>query len=339
MLALLAAVGTAVAMQPAAAVAGSSTGGNAAGMHPYSSSLTKADIARLSRNASHRVIVIMRDQHSSLNPGLAHLAARARAVQRTESSVLHELSALHSRNVHGYKMIAAVSGVVSKAEIARLKSNPAVQAVIADRPVQRPDAQPTVSKGSTTSTAAAAGTVVKANNVPGVCPTDPSKPLLPEALTVMNATAANRIATGAGVKVAVFPDGVDPTITDFRRPGTNTPVIFDYRDFSGEGTNAATGGAEAFGDVSSIAAQGRVTYDLSKQVDDRVPLPANCNIRIKGVAPGAAVAVMKVFGENTIPFNSEILQGLDYAVNTDHVNILSESFGGNPLPEIGRAHV
>ena len=53
------------------------------------------------------------------------------------------------------------------------------------------------------------------------------------------------------------------------------------------------------------------------------------------MAPGADLAVMKVFGDTNFAFNSEILQGIDYAINTDHVNILSESFGGNPVPNPG----
>ncbi len=44
---------------------------------------------------------------------------------------------------------------------------------------------------------------------------------------------------------------------------------------------------------------------------------------------------MKVFGDTNFAFNSEILQGLDWAVSQDHVNVLSESFGGNPVPNPG----
>ncbi|MBV9291485.1 MAG: protease inhibitor I9 family protein, partial [Frankiales bacterium] len=308
--------GALLAMQPSVGFA-SGSGRVATGMHPYSSSLSKADIQRLAAHANKRVIVIMKNQHASLQPGVSHLAARAAATRSTESAVVSELRTLHANNLHAYKLISAVSATVSAAEAARLRNDPSVRAVVPDRQVHRPAASPT-----TPATTAAPPPVVKANHVPGTCPKDPTKPLLPEALQVMHATAAQKIANGHGVKVAVFPDGVDPTITDFKRPGSNQPVIFDYRDWSGEGITAQTGGAEAFGDVSSIASQGRQVYDLSKEVDSQVPLPAHCNIRVLGVAPGASVAVMKVFGENVIPFNSEILQGMDYAVNVDHVDIL-----------------
>ncbi|MGI8800643.1 MAG: S8 family serine peptidase [Solirubrobacteraceae bacterium] len=56
---------------------------------------------------------------------------------------------------------------------------------------------------------------------------------------------------------------------------------------------------------------------------------------MKGVAPDASVAVMKVFGEANLALDSESLQGLEYAVLHDHVDILSESFGGNPVPNPG----
>src|SRR5581483_9297944 len=109
--------------------------------------------------------------------------------------------------LHAYKLISAVSATVSAAEAARLRADPAVRAVVPDRQVQRPAATPAL---PATGTATTPPPVIKANHVPGTCPKDPSKPLLPEALRVMHATAAQKIANGHGVKVAVFPDGVDP---------------------------------------------------------------------------------------------------------------------------------
>ena len=73
---------------------------------------------------------------------------------------------------------------------------------------------------------------------------------------------AQSLATGKGVKVAFFADGLNINNPDFIRPD-GSHVFIDYRDFSGDGLNAPTGAAEAFGDASSIAAQGRETYDIS----------------------------------------------------------------------------
>ena len=106
---------------------------------------------------------------------------------------------------------------------------------------------------------------------------------------------AQNLATGKGVKVAFFADGVDINNPDFIRPD-GSHVFIDYRDFTGDGPNAPTGGAEAFGDASSIAAQGRQVYDLSNFVNPAHPLPPGCTITVRGVAPGASLIGMKVFG-------------------------------------------
>src|SRR2546423_9515741 len=43
------------------------------------------------------------------------------------------------------------------------------------------------------------------------------------------------------------------------------------------------------------------------------PLPAGCNIRVKGVAPGANLVALKVFGTGGA-FDSTIIQAIDWAV-------------------------
>ena len=51
-----------------------------------------------------------------------------------------------------------------------------------------------------------------------------------------------------------------------------------------------------------------------------------------GVAPGADVDVMKVFGNSNVSFTSVILQGIDWAIQHDHADILSISIGFLGLP-------
>ena len=146
------------------------------------------------------------------------------------------------------------------------------------------------------------------------CPSDPAKPLLePEALQLTHdayddssTPSAQQIATGKGVTVAFLADGLDINNPDFIR-ADGSHVIVDYQDFSGEGPNAPTPGGEAFGDASSIAAQGREVYDLSAFVNPSHPLPPGCNIRVLGMAPGASLVGLKVFPIGGFAFNSTIL--------------------------------
>ncbi len=110
-------------------------------------------------------------------------------------------------------------------------------------------------------------------------------------------------------------------------------MFVDYQDFSGDGPNAPTSGAEAFGDASSIAAQGTVKHDLSGYVNPAHPLPAGCNVVCAASRRARRSSGSRSSARSTGAFTSVILQGLDWAVSHDHVNVLNESFGGDPLPD------
>ena len=88
---------------------------------------------------------------------------------------------------------------------------------------------------------------------------------------------------------------------------------------------------EAFLDSSSIAAQGQNVYDISKY--SALALNRPCYIRIEGVAPGASLVGLDIFGAEDAGFNSSFLQAIDYAVSVDHVNVLNESLGNNYYPD------
>src|SRR5262249_5233353 len=137
--------------------------------------------------------------------------------------------------------------------------------------------------------------------------------------------------TGKGVKVGFIADGVDPNNPNYIRHD-GSPVFFDYRDFSGDGPGQLTFGGEAFEDSSAIAGQGILVYDASHY--SAQPLPSPCLIRIEGVAPGVSLAGYDVFGVNEYGFTSNILEAVEYAVAVDHVDVLNESFGNNPVPDV-----
>jgi len=173
------------------------------------------------------------------------------------------------------------------------------------------------------------------------CGTSAHPQLNPEALGNINAPGAwSQGATGKGVTVAFLADGVDPTNPDLQRNAayasagspTGSAVISSYQDFSGDGTAAATAGAEAFGDAGSIAAQGNTTYDLSTYVNAAHPLPAGCDIKVVGSAPGASLLALKIFAANNFTTGSGFIQAISYAVSSG-VKVINESFGGNPFPD------
>ena len=293
--------------------------------------LTAAQVRNLAAHATQRSIIIFKNQLTQLPAKGATARMRVSAASAAQAGVLAELKAVHATHVTSFSIINAISATISSAEASRLSANPAIRAVV-------PDAVRHFSSLGGGPGAAfprcRAGTAARAcrNATQQICPSNPAQPIIePEARTVMNVPAAQQIVDGTGVKVGIIADGIDPNNADLIRPG-GQHVIFDYEDFSGFGTSSPTDGREAFLDAGTIASQGNLTYDLSNFVNPAHPLPPGCNIKIEGIAPGASLAVLNLAGPNAGFFNSTIIQAIQWAVLQDHVNVLNESIGGNPLP-------
>jgi subtilisin family serine protease len=292
--------------------------------------LTAAQVAQLSANATDRSIIVFKDQLSGLPAKGTTASARVSAANSAQAPVMAELSQVHATHVTGFHIVNAISATISAAEASRLAANPAVSAVVPDAMQRFPSE---VSAAGPAFPANAGQSVRSPASAPQlICPSNPAKPLVePEARQVMNVDAADQIVDGTGVKVGIIADGIDPNNPDLIR-ANGQHVIFDYQDFSGFGPTATTDGREAFLDAGTIASQGNQTYDLSGFVNPAHPLPPGCNIKIEGVAPGASLAVLNVAGPNAGFFNSQIIQAIEWAVLHDHVNVLNESIGGNPIP-------
>ncbi len=273
---------------------------------------------------SEAVIVVMRSQHPDLKPKI-DAKQRQQAVGADQAGVVADLHSHGATKIQQLDTVSAVAATASQSEIARLKANPQVADVVPDRVIPLPS-----TAGVTASP--------QAPGARAACTSDPGKPQLePEALSLTNTenpnpnvAQAHSIATGKGVKIAFLADGIDIDNPDYIRPD-GSHVFFDYQDFSGDGKNDASGGAEAFGDASSLAAQGTTTFDLSTALPN-AGLPAGCTFRIKGFAPGASLAGIKVFGQFGAP-ESAFVRGIDYAVNVDKVDVINESFGASLFPD------
>ncbi|HEY1819636.1 MAG TPA: S8 family serine peptidase [Trebonia sp.] len=255
-------------------------------------------------------------------------------VQAAQASVRGQLQALGASDVRGYRLVDAIAARVPAADLGKVAASPGVASVIPDSPVTGPTSS--AAPASSAGPAGAAAKTTTTKTPPGACSATPQ--LSPEALslthtdsTVKGATTARSLGyTGAGVKVAFLADGIDRSNANLTRGGH--PVIIDYKDFSGEGTNAATAGGEAFMDANAIAGQGSAVYNVAGFGAQTPSGP--CRIRIQGVAPGASLVALKVFGHADVSTTSGFLQAIDYAVDVEHVNVLDESFAANPFPDV-----
>jgi hypothetical protein len=319
-----------------------------------SAAVSSAAVSSLGARADDRVIVVMKDQPTADRPGTKANMVRSAAIASAQAPLLRQLALTHATHVTSYRLVDAFSATVSSAEAATLAASPAVGVVIPDGLIQgpaRPAASPALMSAAATQPRAANGNAPPAKRdhgmtphvIPQACANGGRPQLDPEALQTTNTASDNPAAktarslgiTGAGVRVAFIADGLDPRNVNFIRPDGRS--VFsrafggDYEDFSGDGPGQLTGGGEAFLDANSIAGQGIKVYDVRDFSDQ--PDPSRCDIRIEGVAPGAALVGLDAFGTFEFTLESNFLEAISYAVETDHVNVLNESFGSNPFPD------
>ncbi|MPY56762.1 S8 family peptidase [Streptomyces spongiae] len=271
---------------------------------------------------AQRVIVLMRDQHPELSPR-TNTARRDKAVAGDQGPILSLLKDNGATHIARMGLLNAVAATVKPSAISRIRDDRQVAAVVPDLPIRPPRLRTAAGTGAARSST---GTTTTA------CPKDPKHPVVePEGLSLTKTDAAQKLATGKGVKVAFMADGVDVDNPEFVRPD-GSHVITDFQDFTGEGTNGNTDGEEAFGDASALAAQGSRTYDMAKQLPYATKVPGGCTFRVRGFAPDAELMSLQVFGGKSAAYTSGFVQAIEYAVE-HHADVLSQSFGANYYPD------
>jgi hypothetical protein len=282
--------------------------------------------------ATQNVIVLLHNQHTNVPATKGHSGRRAQILHSDQAPVVATAKKHGAGHIKQFTTVNAFAATLPTAQATALSSDPAVAAVVPDLPISKPADVPVQQ--------AATAAPTTGPTPSSVCSTNKNKPLLePEALQTMHVAYTNpaqigaqHYTTGTGVKVAWIADGIDINNPDFIR-ANGQHVFVDYKDFSTEGPNAPSDAAEAFGDASAIAAQGRQTYNVGDYVNAAHPLPNGCYINVRGVAPGASLVGLKVFGNAPTAPTSRFIQAIDYAVNVAGVDVINESFGGNPYPD------
>ncbi|MGH3159226.1 MAG: S8 family serine peptidase [Streptosporangiaceae bacterium] len=277
------------------------------------------------------VIVVLKDQHANLNLR-TQAAQRTAAAHAGQRSIVSGITASGGTDVTQLVAPNAVAAHVSAAEVGRLRRDSAVAEIVPDVPVQM---QPPGSAPTPLTSAVAAprrSTAAKATT----CPFNragSSRPLQePEAVADVHASngnpnahgMANSIATGTGVIIAN--DGMNQLAgnPNFTR-SNGAHVVIDAPSYK-----ANDGNSESYGDASSMAAQGTVTYQYSKALPYS-PVPAGCSFYIKGDAPGASLVDLTEI-DTPILALSKVIAGIDRVVAKVHADVISESFGVNSVP-------
>ena len=298
---------------------------------PSFSQLSASQVKARASGKRERMVVVFDDQLTSLPANRAHRHARQAAAASMQAPLVAQLKQVGATHVTALSLLNAVAATMPAAEARALSHTRGVKEVV-------PDATVIIGQGGKDTTKTVAASRVRKPAIPATaadgqqsCNTNPKKPLVePEALTSIHATQANKIATGRGVVIGnVNANSLAGNLNMIRPNGQH--VIIDAPN-----PNENVFSDEFNGDVSTMAAQGTVTYTYASQLPFS-HIPAKCTFRIKGDAPGASLLSTGFFsntnslGQIVAP-ESQVIAGLQQAVN-EGANVVSESYGqGGPLP-------
>jgi hypothetical protein len=319
---------TATAAGPAAgSTTAAAAGTTASSARPSFSELSTSQVRALSSGKQERMVVVFDDQLTSLPATRAHRQARAAAATSMQAPLVAQLKQVRATRITALSLLNAVAATMPAAEAQALSHTQGVKEVVPDGTIIIGDATSTTKTASASQVRKSASPASAADRQQ-LCNTSSGKPLVePEALTSIHDASA--IATGQGVIVGNVDANSLAGNPNLIRPN-GQHVVIDAPDPS---ENVFSD--EFNGDVSTIAAQGTVTYTYASQLPYS-NIPASCSFRIVGDATGASLLSTGYFSDTnssgqTVAPESQVIAGLQQAVS-EGANVVSESYGFGALP-------
>jgi hypothetical protein len=334
---LLGAAALGVTMMSGAAYAAGSTARTSAVVRPSFSKLSPSQVKARSSGKRERMVVVFDDQLTNLPANRAHRNAREATAASMQAPLVAQLKQVKATHITKLSLLNAVAATMPAAEAQALSHTSGVKSVVPDGTIIIGDARSTT-KTVPSSRVRKSSIPRKASDGQQLCNTNPNKPLIePEALTSIHDASSNpndpfeasSIATGQGVIIGNVDADTLAGNPNMIRPDGQHVII----DAPNENENVFSD--EFNGDVSTMAAQGTVTYTYASQLPYS-NVPANCTFRIVGDATGASIVTTGYFtdtnssGQIVAP-ESQVIAGLQQAVN-EGVNVVSESYGYGALP-------
>src|ERR1700722_5774292 len=324
-----------IAVTGAGSAAGSAARASVA--TPSFSKLSASQVNARTSGGQERVVVVFKDQLANLPANRAHRQARAATAASMQAPLVAQLKQVRATHMTRLSLLNAVAATMPAAEARALANNPGVKEVVPDGTIIIGDAK--------SSASTVAPSQVQKSTMPGtaadgqqLCSKSPKKPLLePEEVTSIHDASdnpnapdeASSIATGKGVVIGNVDADTSAGNPNMIRPN-GQHVIIDAPDptenmFSDEFN----------GDVSTMGAQGTVTYTYASQLPFSNISP-NCTFRIVGDATGASLLTTGEFSDTNshgqvVAPESQVIAGLQQATNKG-VDVVAESYGFGALP-------
>jgi hypothetical protein len=304
---------------------------------PEFQSLSAGQVSARAAGSPEAMVVVFRNQLTNLPASQADRQARQTTAASMQAPLVNQLQQVGATNVTNLSLLNAVAATMPAAEVQALRQNPAVKEVVPDATITMGDATSTTPTLAASQVAPDATLPPVATDGQRMCSTSPDQPMLePEELTSIHDASddptatdeASSVATGTGVVIGnVDADTLAGNPNLIRPDGSH--VVIDAKN-----PNENVFSDEFNGDVSTMGAQGTVTFNYAAQLPFSNISP-DCTFKIVGDATGASILTTGDFSDTNsqgqvVAPESQVIAGLQQAVNNG-VNVVSESYGFGAL--------